>query len=159
MARALSIAALAAERGKDFEGAADLYLWAGHSAAAQICVSACNKGSDALLMANTCTTLEGRLTVKQKSKIAGEITRIHSEVTGAPGFFAQVIFSEVKAGDFFMGGAVLKHDHIFVYGHTGARLTRGDAKRARERSERAGRHVASATDCTGMAAARLRPWR
>ncbi|WP_119302101.1 hypothetical protein [Dongia deserti] len=35
MARALSIAALAAERDKDFEGAADLYLRAGRSAAAQ----------------------------------------------------------------------------------------------------------------------------
>lgn len=35
MARALSIAALAAERDRDFEGAADLYLRAGRSAAAQ----------------------------------------------------------------------------------------------------------------------------
>jgi phenylpyruvate tautomerase PptA (4-oxalocrotonate tautomerase family) len=65
----------------------------------------------------TCTTLEHRLTADQKSKIANEITRIHSEVTGAPGFFAQVIFNEVHEGNFFMGGAALKHDHIFVYGH------------------------------------------
>src|SRR5215510_2609575 len=65
----------------------------------------------------TCTTLEGRLTAEQKSKVAREITRIHSEVTGAPGFFAQVIFSEIRAGDFFMGGAALKHDHVFIYGH------------------------------------------
>jgi hypothetical protein len=34
-----------------------------------------------------CTTLEGRLTADQKSNIAGEITRIHCEVTGAPSFF------------------------------------------------------------------------
>ncbi|MGA2292951.1 tautomerase family protein [Bradyrhizobium sp.] len=64
-----------------------------------------------------CTTAEGRLTVEQKRKIAGEITRVHCEVTGAPGFFAQVIFHEVKPGDYYIGGAPLRHDHLFVYGH------------------------------------------
>ncbi len=64
-----------------------------------------------------CTTSEGRLTVDQKSKIAAEITRVHCEVTGAPSFFAQVIFQEVKPGNYFMGGLPLKHDQIFVYGH------------------------------------------
>lgn len=64
-----------------------------------------------------CTSMNGRLTSEQKSGIAGEITRIHAEVTGAPSFFAQVIFNEVKPGDWFMGGAPLAHDHIFVYGH------------------------------------------
>jgi phenylpyruvate tautomerase PptA (4-oxalocrotonate tautomerase family) len=64
-----------------------------------------------------CTTLEGRLTAEQKSEIAGEITRVHCEVTGAPSFFAQVIFQEVKPGNYFMGGAPLKHDQLFVYGH------------------------------------------
>src|ERR1700722_5804126 len=63
-----------------------------------------------------CTTLEGRLTAEQKSRIAGEITRVHSEVTGAPSFFAQVIFQEVKPGNYFMGGAPLRHDQLFVYG-------------------------------------------
>ena len=62
-----------------------------------------------------CTSTNGRLTSEQKSKIAGEITRIHAEVTGAPGFFAQVIFDEVKPGDWFMGGAPLKHDHIWPH--------------------------------------------
>jgi phenylpyruvate tautomerase PptA (4-oxalocrotonate tautomerase family) len=64
-----------------------------------------------------CTTLEGRLTAEQKSKIAGEITRVHCEVTGAPSFFAQVIFQEVKPGNYFMGGVPLKHDQLFVYGN------------------------------------------
>ena len=64
-----------------------------------------------------CTTLEGRLTTDQKSRIAGEITRIHAEVTGAPGFFAQVIFNEVSPGNMFMGGGALTHDHIFIHGH------------------------------------------
>ena len=64
-----------------------------------------------------CTSANGRLTSEQKKKIAGEITRIHAEVTGAPSYFAQVIFNEVEAGDWFMGGAPLNHEHIFVYGH------------------------------------------
>ena len=64
-----------------------------------------------------CTTLEGRLTAKQKREIAGAITRVHCEVTGAPSFFAQVIFQEVKPGNYFMGGAPLKHDQLLVYGH------------------------------------------
>lgn len=67
-----------------------------------------------------CTTAKDRLTSEQKSKIAGDITRIHREVTGAPDFFAQVIFREVKGGDWLMGGAPLAHDHIFVYGHVRA---------------------------------------
>jgi phenylpyruvate tautomerase PptA (4-oxalocrotonate tautomerase family) len=66
-----------------------------------------------------CTSTKGRLTSEQKSKIAGEITRIHAEVTGAPSFFAQVIFSDVQSGDWFMGGAPLTHDQIFIYGHPG----------------------------------------
>jgi phenylpyruvate tautomerase PptA (4-oxalocrotonate tautomerase family) len=64
-----------------------------------------------------CTSANGRLTSEQKGRIAGEITRIHAEVTGAPAFFAQVIFNEVKPGDWFMGGAPLTHEQIFVYGH------------------------------------------
>jgi phenylpyruvate tautomerase PptA (4-oxalocrotonate tautomerase family) len=64
-----------------------------------------------------CTSPNGRLTTGQRRKIAGEITRIHSEVTGAPSFFAQVIFHEVKLGDWFMGGVPLNHEHIFVCGY------------------------------------------
>lgn len=64
-----------------------------------------------------CTSIEGRLSAQQKSKIAAEITRIHAEVTGAPTYYAQVIFDDVKPGNYFMGGAPLKHDQVFVYGH------------------------------------------
>lgn len=64
-----------------------------------------------------CTSIEGRLSAQQKSKIAAEVTRIHADVTGAPPYYAQVIFDEVKPGNYFMGGAPLKHDQIFVYGH------------------------------------------
>ncbi|KJC33700.1 4-oxalocrotonate tautomerase [Bradyrhizobium sp. LTSP885] len=64
-----------------------------------------------------CTSAQGRLTAEQKNRIASEITRIHAEVTGAPSYFAQVIFTEVAPGNLFMGGEPVTHDHIFVYGH------------------------------------------
>ena len=71
-----------------------------------------------------CTAREGQLSPDQKSRIAAEVTRIHSEVTGAPTFFAQVIFEEVKPGNHFMGGVPLVHDQlynqIFVYGRVRA---------------------------------------
>jgi phenylpyruvate tautomerase PptA (4-oxalocrotonate tautomerase family) len=67
-----------------------------------------------------CTVMEGRLSTDQKSRIAAEITRIHCEVTGAPTFFAQVIFEEVKPGNYFMGGVPLVHDQIFVCGRVRA---------------------------------------
>ena len=41
-------------------------------------------------------------------------------MTGAPTFFAQVIFDEVKSGNYFIGGAPLAHDQIFVYGRVRA---------------------------------------
>jgi phenylpyruvate tautomerase PptA (4-oxalocrotonate tautomerase family) len=63
-----------------------------------------------------CTTTEGRFSQKEKSNIAQEITRIHSDVTGAPSYFAQVIFNELKPGNYFMNGVLLRHDQIFVYG-------------------------------------------
>ncbi len=63
-----------------------------------------------------CTVLENRLSAEQKARIASEVTRIHTDVTGAAGFFAQVIFEEVKPGNYFMGGAPLGHDQIFLFG-------------------------------------------
>lgn len=67
-----------------------------------------------------CTTTEGRLDANQKAAIAREVTRIHCDVTGAPSYFAQVIFDEVKPGNYFMGGAPLAHDQIFLYGRVRA---------------------------------------
>jgi phenylpyruvate tautomerase PptA (4-oxalocrotonate tautomerase family) len=63
-----------------------------------------------------CTVKEGQLSPDQKSRIAAEVTRIHCEVTGAPTFFAQVIFEELKPGNHFMGGVPLVHEQVFVYG-------------------------------------------
>ena len=67
-----------------------------------------------------CTVKEGRLSPDQKSRVAAEVTRIHCEVTGAPTFFAQVIFEEVKPANHFMGGMPLTHDQIFIYGRVRA---------------------------------------
>ncbi len=77
----------------------------------------------------TCTIAQAQLSQTQKAAIARRITQIHSEVTGAPGSFAQVIFREVKPGNHFMGGAPLGHDTLFVHGHIRAGRT-AEQKRA-----------------------------
>lgn len=64
-----------------------------------------------------CTANEGLLTAEHKRAIAQIVTEAHGEITGAPAFFAQVQFQTVPAGDFFLGGVPLAHDHIFVHGH------------------------------------------
>jgi phenylpyruvate tautomerase PptA (4-oxalocrotonate tautomerase family) len=72
-----------------------------------------------------CTAAERRLSQSQKSDIAKAITEIHSEVTGAPAYFAQVLFQEMKPGNHFMGGVLLAHDHetVFVHGNIRAGRT------------------------------------
>src|SRR5260370_35530152 len=62
------------------------------------------------------TCVEGRLTASQKSQIAEAVTRAHGDSTGAPYYFAQVTFNEVKPGNYFLGGTPLKGDQIFVHG-------------------------------------------
>jgi phenylpyruvate tautomerase PptA (4-oxalocrotonate tautomerase family) len=58
-----------------------------------------------------------RFSADEKLKIAQAITRSHNEATGAQGFFAQVIFNEVRAGNHFIGGGPLRAEQIFVHGH------------------------------------------
>lgn len=62
------------------------------------------------------TCVEGRLTGSQKSQIAEAVTRAHGDSTGAPYYFAQVTFTEVKQENYFLGGARLEGDQIFVHG-------------------------------------------
>ncbi|MFB9268043.1 tautomerase family protein [Bradyrhizobium erythrophlei] len=62
------------------------------------------------------TCVEGRLSESQKSEIAEAVTRAHGDSTGAPYYFAQVTFNEVKPGNYFLGGTKLNSDHIFVHG-------------------------------------------
>jgi phenylpyruvate tautomerase PptA (4-oxalocrotonate tautomerase family) len=64
----------------------------------------------------TVTVPRGQLSALQKSRIAQEITRVHSETTGAPSYFAQVIFSEIDEGNYFVGGSPLAHRQVFVHG-------------------------------------------
>jgi phenylpyruvate tautomerase PptA (4-oxalocrotonate tautomerase family) len=64
-----------------------------------------------------CTIPAGSLSNAQKGAVAKAITRMHSEVTGAPGFFAEVIFKEIAEGDWFIGGAPLAGPQIFVHGN------------------------------------------
>lgn len=63
------------------------------------------------------TAQEGRLSAAQKQAIAAAITRVHNAVTAAPAYFAQVIFKSIESGDWFMGGAPLNQESLFVHGH------------------------------------------
>jgi phenylpyruvate tautomerase PptA (4-oxalocrotonate tautomerase family) len=62
------------------------------------------------------TAPAGRLSAPQKERLAGRITDIHCQRTGAPAYLAQVIFSDVTPGNYFLGGKPLKDDNIFVHG-------------------------------------------
>jgi phenylpyruvate tautomerase PptA (4-oxalocrotonate tautomerase family) len=64
----------------------------------------------------TVTTPRGQLDASQRARIAKGITRVHNETTGAPSYFAQVIFSEVDQGNYFVGGSPLAHRQVFVHG-------------------------------------------
>ena len=71
----------------------------------------------------TVTSIEGCLDGAQRERIASEITRIHSEATGAPTYFAQVLFIEVKSDRYFVGGGLLKGQQVFVNGQIRAGRT------------------------------------
>jgi len=59
----------------------------------------------------------GQLSSAQKAEIARNVTRVHSEVTGAQTFFAQVLFHDAAPGAWFMGGAPLEGDQVYLCGH------------------------------------------
>lgn len=63
-----------------------------------------------------CTTVSDRLTADQRQRIAQAITTAHHEATGAPAYFVRVWFHEVDPTSVFVGGALLDHDHLFVFG-------------------------------------------
>jgi phenylpyruvate tautomerase PptA (4-oxalocrotonate tautomerase family) len=64
----------------------------------------------------TVTTEASRLTPRQKTLIAQEITRIHKSVTGAQAYLTQVLFHDIPPGSHFVGGKPLQHDLIYVQG-------------------------------------------
>jgi phenylpyruvate tautomerase PptA (4-oxalocrotonate tautomerase family) len=51
----------------------------------------------------------------KRSAIASAISKAHSEATGAPPFFVQVIFEEAKPGRRFLGGSEI-NDHVWIHG-------------------------------------------
>ena len=64
-----------------------------------------------------------KISNKQKKKIAKDVTMIHSKVTGANTFFAQVIFEQNKRNSHFMGGKLVKTKEIFLNGQIRAGRT------------------------------------
>jgi phenylpyruvate tautomerase PptA (4-oxalocrotonate tautomerase family) len=70
-----------------------------------------------------CQVPAGSLTVTQKAAIAEAISHSHSEATGAPLFFVQVVIEERSSGDRFLGGE-LAANHIWIYGHIRSGRTR-----------------------------------
>lgn len=64
----------------------------------------------------TITVANLSLSPKQKSQIAEAITAAHNAQTGAPRFFAQVLFSATNEGDHFVGGRVNTAPQVYVHG-------------------------------------------
>jgi phenylpyruvate tautomerase PptA (4-oxalocrotonate tautomerase family) len=62
----------------------------------------------------TCLARAGWLGAERKRAIARAVTAAHSDLTGAPAWFAQVLFRDVADGDHFVGGAPLDHEHVFI---------------------------------------------
>lgn len=64
----------------------------------------------------TITVANLSLSPQQKSQIAEAITKAHNEQTGAPRFFAQVLFFSTHEGEHFVGGSVNTAPQVYVHG-------------------------------------------
>jgi phenylpyruvate tautomerase PptA (4-oxalocrotonate tautomerase family) len=64
----------------------------------------------------TVTSANVSLTATQESEIAAAITKAHHENTGAPGFFAQVLFAALPERRHYIGGKPNVTPHIYVHG-------------------------------------------
>ena len=73
-----------------------------------------------------CSVPADLLSPEQKRSVAQAITRAHSEATGAPQFFVQVVIEEGKFTDRFLGGQRAT-DHIWI---------RGDIRAGRSEEQR-----------------------
>lgn len=81
-----------------------------------------------------------RLDESKMAALAMAITSAHTDVTGADGFFAQVLFEPFDPARCFLGGRRLEGDHCFVHGHIRA------GRSARDRARLIERIVAVAVD-------------
>ena len=72
----------------------------------------------------TITNSNFDLNSKDKKEIAKGITKIHSTVTGANSYFAQVIFNKTKNNDHFIGGKKIKEPQLFLHGQIRAGRTK-----------------------------------
>lgn len=59
-----------------------------------------------------CISPEGLLDDSGREKIAGEITRIHCNATGAPPSFVNVLFLDTPRGKFFIEGRPANHSVV-----------------------------------------------
>jgi phenylpyruvate tautomerase PptA (4-oxalocrotonate tautomerase family) len=82
----------------------------------------------------SCNVPAGFLTDNQKDEFAQAITRIHSEVTGAPPDLVHVIYNELAAADSYTAGQ--PSSDIIITGHI--RAGRSDADKQRLLREVAG---------------------
>ncbi|MGD0334079.1 MAG: tautomerase family protein [Xanthobacteraceae bacterium] len=64
----------------------------------------------------TVTTANIALSPEEKSRIASAITAAHNTHTGAPSYFAQVIFAAIAAGDHFIGGQRNTTPQVYIHG-------------------------------------------
>ena len=64
----------------------------------------------------TVTVANLALSLQQKSQVAEAITTAHHTQTGAPRFFAQVLFCAASEGEHFVGGSVNKSPQVYVHG-------------------------------------------
>jgi phenylpyruvate tautomerase PptA (4-oxalocrotonate tautomerase family) len=74
-----------------------------------------------------CSVPNGKLNDAQKQQIAVAISKRHSEATGAPPFFVQVVIEEEGNAKRFLGGTATDH-HIWI---------RGDIRAGRTEEQRA----------------------
>ncbi|WP_288351965.1 tautomerase family protein [uncultured Marinobacter sp.] len=64
----------------------------------------------------TVTVANLSLSLQQKTQIAEAITTAHNAQTGAPRFFAQVLFFSTNEGDHFVGGSANMAPQVYVHG-------------------------------------------
>jgi phenylpyruvate tautomerase PptA (4-oxalocrotonate tautomerase family) len=75
-----------------------------------------------------CNARTGLLTDDQKQAMVAEITRLHSEATGAPATFVQVVIDEGSHRRRYLGGEATE-DHIWIR----ADIREGRTKEQREK--------------------------